>query len=219
MTTTTGRHAARRRGLPGLPLSRRGIRSLAIPLGLVLSGALVWQSSYAAFTATTSNAGNAWQAGTVTIEDNDAGAALFSTTNASGQDLEPGEPSARCIKVTYTGNSDVSVKMYATAVSGDLAPYLKLKVEESTVGELADCSDFATGVTPVVLYNDDTTSKTLSAFGTAHSSFGTGVSSWAPTGTGQFRTYRITTTVVGDNAAQGTSAQATFNWEAQTPLS
>src|SRR4051812_49979753 len=41
----------------------RTVLAAAVPVGLVLSAAVVWQSTSAAFTATASSGGNEWQGG------------------------------------------------------------------------------------------------------------------------------------------------------------
>ncbi len=61
---------------------RRTLLAAAVPVGMVVSGALVWQSSYAAFTSSTANPNNAFTAGSVTLTDNDSNGALFAVTSA-----------------------------------------------------------------------------------------------------------------------------------------
>ena len=74
-----------------MPLPARLIVAvLAVPLGLLGSGALVWQASYAAFTAQTTSPGNSWSTGSVALTDDDAGAAMFSRTG-----LAPGSSGER----------------------------------------------------------------------------------------------------------------------------
>jgi hypothetical protein len=46
---------------------RMQVLLLATPLGILASSALVWQSSYSAFTATTDNTGNTFSTGTVAL--------------------------------------------------------------------------------------------------------------------------------------------------------
>jgi hypothetical protein len=185
---------------------------LAVVAGIALSGALVWQSSYAAFTATTSNPGNSWTAGTIALADNDSGAALF---NASG--LVPGSTGYRCITVDFTGTVGAQVRLYATPVTSGptaLAPYLELTVEEGT-GTTATCSDFAASSTLYGTAPGFDTTKTLSTFTSSHSSHGTGLSAWAPT-TAASRAYRISYRLKDDDAAQGAAASINFVWEART---
>lgn len=46
--------------------------ALASPLAILGAAALVWQSSYAAFSSTTRNSGNGWETGAVAVTDDDA---------------------------------------------------------------------------------------------------------------------------------------------------
>lgn len=177
---------------------------LAVLLGLLGSGVLVWQSSRAAFTATTSNDTNSWAAGTVSVSDDDSGSAMFTATG-----LAPGDTASRCVTVTYTGSLASSVKLYTTAssYSGTLGSYLSLVVEQGTGGSFADCAGFTSSST---VY-----SGTLANFASSATGFGTGVGAFAPTGAGQSSVYRFTYTLADDNAAQGTSGGIGFTWEAQ----
>ena len=70
-------------------------------------GSVVALGAFSAFSSTTSNDNNNFTAGTVTIADNDANAALYTLTNQ-----KPGITTDRCIKVTYTGSLDSDVKLY-----------------------------------------------------------------------------------------------------------
>ncbi len=182
---------------------RRGLVAAAgLWAGLVLAGFTVWRTSSAAFSASTSNAGNSWAAGTVTIGDDDSGSALF---NATG--LTPGATNSRCIVVSYSGSVSAGVRLYGAGVSGGLADYLDLVVEEGSGGSFGDC----TGFTP----SGSLFTGTLTAFASS-TDFATGLGSWSPTGPGQTRTYRFSYAVRSDNAAQGTTGAASFVWEARS---
>jgi hypothetical protein len=198
-------------------MASRSAKVLAatVPLGIVASGVLVWQASFAAFSATTTNPNNTFSAGTVTLtDDHQPSTVLF---NASA--LKPNSTGSSCIKVTYNGNLAANVKLYVksgdlTNTLGDLSPYLTFQVAEGT-GSAADCSDFAGGSN---LYNptgSGDTTKTLSDFAATKTTFGTGVSAFAPTGAGQTKTYKITYWVQDNNLAQGKNNTAKFTWEAQ----
>src|SRR5690606_26071227 len=90
---------------------------------VLLSTSLVYRASTAAFTATTENGTNTWQAGSISLSDDDSGSAMF---NATG--LTPASTGSRCIVVSYTGTVPASVSLWG-AGSGALAPYLTLKIE------------------------------------------------------------------------------------------
>jgi hypothetical protein len=200
-----------------------------VPVGLVLSAAVVWQSTAAAFTASTDNAGNTWQAGSVVLADNDGGSALFDSTRDSA--LQPGSTRPRCIRVDYTGSLPANIKLYVTtpaAGATTLDGYLVMSVERgqdvtAATTVAADCSSgFTPTSTPTFSYNtksaSDPTSdqtKTLSALKSAASDYTTGllVGSAVPQNTSL--TFRITYSVKDDNNAQNTQSMATFTWEAQ----
>lgn len=184
------------------PRVAQHLRWATMPAAFLASAGLVWQASYSAFTATTSNASNNWATASVALTDDDANSAMF---NATG--LQGGSTGSKCIEVTYGSAAAATVKMYSSA-TGTLGSYLNITVEEGTGGTFADCTGFTAGATIFT--------GTLAGFATASNSFATGVGSFAPTASGQSKTYKITYTVQNDNAAQGTSASATFTWEAQS---
>src|ERR1700760_1064735 len=111
------------RSRKGCEMSNRSkvLRTLLV-LGIVacIAGAGV----FSAFSSQTENSGNVITAGTVTLEDNDGGTALYAITNA-----KPGESKTSCIKVTYKGSLPATVKFYSPTTSGslgELAPYENL---------------------------------------------------------------------------------------------
>ncbi|HEY1854896.1 MAG TPA: hypothetical protein VGG40_09940, partial [Solirubrobacterales bacterium] len=100
------------------------IRTLLL-LGVVacIAGAGV----FSAFSSQTDNPGNVVTAGTVVLEDNDSGTALYAMTAA-----KPGESKASCIKVTYQGSLPATVKLFTPSTIGELGPYVELKIEAGT---------------------------------------------------------------------------------------
>jgi hypothetical protein len=204
---TSGRHAATttpvRRGL------WRAAR-LFTPLALFVAVAEVGQSAYATFTSTKNVTSNAFTAGTVSLTDNEASAAMFS---ASG--LAPSSAGSACIQVKYTGSGPVSVKLYvpASGLTGSLGTYLQLKIEQGT-GTALNCSDFVSSST---IYNAATSSSnTLAAFAASSTDFSTGVGSWAPSVANQTMSYRISYVVLRNSSASGTTATVSFTWEADS---
>ena len=179
----------------------------AVVAGLLGSGAFVWQGTNAAFTSTTSNGANNWTAGAVTISDDDSNVAMF---NATG--LVPGSTGSKCIKVTYSGNVTAAVKLYVSASSGTLNPYIDLVVEEGSgggnVGDFSSCGSFS-GST---IYNG-----TLASFGSTKTGFATGVGTFAPTASGQFKVYKFSYTLSAStpDSQQSATAALTFQWESQ----
>jgi len=187
--------------------SSRIATAIALPAAFVAAGLLVSTSSYAAFSDTTSNGQNSWRAGTVQLDDDDAGRALFTAGNA-----KPGDGGTNCIAVTSTGTLASQVRLYAADVSGTagLADHLILRVEQGTGGGSGTCDGFASQRTVF--------DGRLSGFTGTFSSYGSGVTAWSPTGGGsETRTFRITWKLADDapNAVQGATASASFVWEAQ----
>ncbi|OJF09353.1 hypothetical protein [Couchioplanes caeruleus] len=184
----------------------RGTKMLAVALtvtgGIAISSGVMWQASSAAFTANTGNSANTWNAGTVELSDDDNGSAMFSPTN-----LRPGSTGEKCINVSYTGSLAATVKLYGTAVSGDLAPHIDLVIEEGSGGGYGTC----TGFTP----SGTAYTGTLENFGATKNNFANGVGTFAPASADN-KTYHITYTLNAStpDIKQGTSAAATFTWEA-----
>lgn len=181
---------------------------IAVPAALVAAGIVVSSSSYAAFSDTTANEGNSWRAGTVQLDDDAAGRAMFAVPDA-----KPGDSGAHCITVTSTGSLASDVRLYAMDASGsnDLPDHLALVVENGSGGGFGTCDGFQPEGEPMFR-------GTMAQFTAAHSSFGQGVPAWTPTGAEEeSRTFRFSWQLVEDapNGVQGGTASATFVWEAQ----
>ena len=178
------------------------VKSLAVPLALLASGALVSQASYAAFSATTANPSNTWAAGQVALTDDDGGTSpTTGTAMFTASKLKPGSTGQKCIVVSSTSTVASTLKLYSTAVSttNGLSTYLNLTVEEGTGGSFAGgCTGFTAAATDFT--------GTLAGFGTGATAFGSGVGAFALTGTPtETRSYRFTY-----------SLDAAFTWEAQS---
>jgi hypothetical protein len=176
-------------------------------------GSLAAMGVFGAFSSTTTNAGNTITAGTVAIADNDAGAAMYSITNA-----KPGESVSKCIKVTYTGSIDADVHIYTTSTIGALGQYVELTI---TPGSQATSTfPSCTGFTPDsggALYTG-----TLANFATTKNTYANGVVDYPGTGTkwtaNESVVYQVTATLQSSapEAAQGATTGAhTFTWEAR----
>jgi hypothetical protein len=192
--------------------NRSKVLRTALLLGVVacIAGAGV----FSAFSSQTENAGNVITTGTVSIEDNDAGTALYSMTAA-----KPSESKTSCIKVTYKGTLPATVKLFTTSTIGALGPYVNLKVEAGTQtsSTFPTCTEFTPLATGATVYEG-----TLSAFATEHATYATGITT-NPAGATKWETnnalvYRFTATVssTAPNSAQGaTTGSHAFVWEAQ----
>jgi hypothetical protein len=199
--------AAGLRRAPLAPHAASGVvaATVAVALGLIGSGVIVWRGTEAAFTSQTSNAGNSWTAGSVVLADDDTGAALF---NAGG--LFPGAAGSRCITVTYTGSLATNVRLYVAASTDPsaVAQYLDLIIQEGTGGGFGSCAGFSASAS---IYTG-----TLAAFASAASGYSTGVGAWAPGSAGS-RTFQIaySLSAATPTSKQGAAATATFQWESQ----
>ena len=183
-----------------LPTAASGILAkklslTAMVLGLVV--AMVGGGTWAAFSATTSNTGNSFSTGSVTLSNNLGASAMFSVTDMAPLQVEGPE----CIEVTYTGSLDAAVTLYGTTDAGGLDAFLDLVVEKG-----ATCAAF--GV-PDELYNG-----TLAAY---PDDFATGIVDPDATWTsGETAAYQFTVTLQNDPLAQGLDVEQAFTWEART---
>ena len=216
------------------PRARRTVLSVAVPLGLVMSLAVTWNSTHAAFSASTGNVGNSWQTGSVALADSDSEVALFSTDSA----LKPGSTRSRCIRLDYTGSLPADIRMYVGTPPADggtpaagataLDPYLLMSVERgtdvtATTTVAADCTaGFTSTTTPTFLdgatHTDAPTAetaRTLAHLRAQHTDYGTGIVVNPTTAPNTYMTLRITYVLKDDNLAQNKQSSATFTWEAQ----
>jgi hypothetical protein len=176
-------------------------------------GSLAAMGVFGAFSSTTTNAGNTITAGTVAIADNDAGAAMYSVTNA-----KPGESVSKCIKVTYTGSLDADVHIYTSSTIGALGQYVDLTITpgSQTTPTFPSCTGFVAD-SGGALYTG-----TLANFATTKNSYANGVVDYPGTGTkwaaNESVVYQVTATLQSSapEAAQGATTGAhTFTWEAR----
>jgi hypothetical protein len=186
----------------------------ATPVAVIISGALVWSSTNAAFTGQISNGGNSWSTGSVVLTGDDGsssatgsvGTALFSATG-----LTPGASATNCVRVSYSGTLAAAVKMYVApgglTGSAPLAGQITLTVNEGTGGVFNNCAGFVTSGT---IY-----SGTLANLASTKTNFATGAGTWAPP-SAQSKTYQITYTLSASapNSVQSSTAGAVITWEA-----
>lgn len=176
-------------------------------------GTLGGWATFSAFSATTSNAGNSFAAGTVDLSDNDASSFLYQVTNQ-----KPGVATTKCIKVTYTGTLDASVKLYASAV-GVVGQYIDMTVTPGTGSPtFPGCTGF-TADAGGALYTG-----TLKGFADTYTSYDAGLADNPGTATKWVTSdavvYQVSLTLQDNNAANGlTAALSTgshsFTWEAR----
>jgi len=199
---------------------RRALRAAAPVAGLLAAGLLVWQGSYAAFSATTQSNSNAWVTGSLSLT-NDGGTGVFAgTTTATFNELglKPGSTATKCITVKSVGTAVGSLKMYESALV-DSAPSLGAQIQLSILAApvLADvpasCAGFpAVGTTTVAVSTPLTTFPVSYATAVGPVAVATGTI---------FVAYKISYTFVSagsialDNALQGKTVTAGFTWEIQ----
>ncbi|VXC37763.1 conserved exported hypothetical protein [Arthrobacter sp. 9V] len=184
------------------------------PIAILIAGAMVWQGSQAAFTATTRNSGSAWSTGSVTLTDDDLGAAAFTVEN-----IVPGQTGQKCIVVTSNSNVPGEVRAYTQNLISDrgLENRIFFDLEQGTGGSFNDC----TGFTPTA---NTVPELPISTLATQNRDFATGGSSWDTTGTpGETQSYRGTwrfdTTGMTQeqvNALQGARVGIDLVWELQS---
>jgi hypothetical protein len=191
-------------------------RVLATLAVLALAAAVPVGMTFSAFSNTTSDSANSTAAGTVTITDNDANGAMFSTSG-----MIPGSTASACIKVTYTGTLPSLVGMYATTTGSGLGTYLDLTVTRGTIssGSFSACTGFSADATDYlgsgagVVY-----SGTLASY---PSTYAAGISdprtasipeAWT---TNEVHSYKFTVTLQNNPSAANKTASTTFNWESR----
>ncbi len=211
----------------------------AVPLGLLVSAALVWQTSNAAFTATTKNENNRFASGRVTLADNDGAAAMFTLTGVNA--MKPGDSVTRCIRVTYgidsSPNLPMAVRMYGAGYTSPTTPgnggvlgtslnvTIDVAPDQSTWTSFPTCPTID-NTTVTAVYSSTVPSGQSSHPGklegfASYTSWSNGISGQFSTSTTSTSTtsriYRITAGLPSDapDSMQGSTAEITFVWEAQ----
>ncbi|MCZ2830884.1 hypothetical protein O2W14_18745 [Modestobacter sp. VKM Ac-2986] len=208
---------------PSLP-RRRAVRLglvLTPVLAVALGTSVIWQTSYAAFTATTTNGVNNWNSGGVTLVDDDGsnggtGLAMFNVSN-----LKPGMSGEKCIVVTGGGSLAGEVKLYGTGYTTSkpgtadaLAASIDLSITKGTGGSFGGgCGTFSPDPT-----TPNTFTGTLAAFSARNSYSTAGTTLWTTTPNADTsRTFKFNYTLKSDapTGSQNGNASITFVWESQ----
>lgn len=184
--------------------TRKVLRSLVV---ISVVGAVATAGAFSAFSGQTDNPNNQIAAGTVDVQDNDAGGALYSIAAA-----KPNDPKESCIEVKYTGSLPADIKLYRVpGALGSLGPYANLKVEYGTQAtpSFPSCTGFTAAGT---LYDSD-----LPGFATDY----TGGYAATPGADGDWDqnetlVYRVTVSIDNDSNAEGlTTGAHSLRWEAR----
>jgi hypothetical protein len=193
---------------------RKSQKLLLSTIVVGILGSLVALGVFGLFSATTQNAGNEINSGTVALTDNDAGSAAFNIAGA-----KPGDSWTRCIKVSYNGSLPADVRKYVIGGGGQLAPFLHLTTVQGT--EAAAVYPACTGFTPDatngtgITYDGPAlgTPKTTYETGTPVVPFGQAV--WNPGDALVFKS-TLTLDAAAPDLAQGQSSGSfTIFWEAR----
>lgn len=190
-------------------MKRRMRAALASILVVGTVGLVAGAGTFAAFSGTAGNNGNAFAAGTVVLGDNDTGSSMWSVSNRI-----PGNSVTTCIRLTYTGTLDADVKLYSLSAVDTVDQYLSLSIDKGSMPgatSFPTCTGFSSEST---IY-----SGTVQGFKSSTNSYlsGVGANPGAQTRWNQFDTlvYRFTVTLQNNTGAQGLTSTTGFTWEAR----
>lgn len=194
-------------------LKPNNLRLVAAVASLLLVSALIVRTTQAAFTDTTTNAGNDFASGSVSLS-NDLTVPMFDV-GASGDSVEagnlaPDDTVTNCIEVTYSGTidpaSDITIttaNVSTTGIEDDLD--VVVTMGDAGVGCLDGSLD-GTGA------EVNTGGETVGAFGT--------VTTWTPNpegaGDDMTRAFQFDVTLNSSATEQDGTADADFVWTASS---
>ena len=137
--------------------------------------------------------------GSVTLDDDDQGVAMFDIAG-----LAPGHPVSRCLSVAANAGSEAgAVTLHAAGLGGKLAPFLGMTMDVGSGGSFQNCAGFR---------GRRVYEGTLASFADDHSSRASALAT-TPAGDARARTYRFTFDLADDPAAQNLGGVATFVWD------
>ncbi|HET7900844.1 MAG TPA: hypothetical protein VFL59_06615 [Candidatus Nanopelagicales bacterium] len=208
---------------------RRAIRAVAPVAGLLAAGLLVWQGSYAAFSATSTNQSDAWATGQLVLKNNGVAGSFLGTTTTpliNASNIAPGATSfTRCITVESSGTIAGALKFYRGAVSdtnvanpgSNLSSAISVTVDAAAVGAAAVVDPTCAAAGPNIAFPGGSTNvvptTTLAGLPASYAAAGTSMAVAAGT---QRVAYRFTwsfPSTASDNLFQNASTQADLNWE------
>jgi hypothetical protein len=202
---------ARERGLRGVVVRRSWlnvmVRVLPVPLGLVLSGVLVWGATYADWSANTSNGGNVWTSGSIGLA-NDSRVPMFHI-----EQMKPGDSGSNCIQIKSNADTPAALKLYSSSPNWpkNYQSFLNLKIEVGTGGTFGNCAGFVPLGTAFT--------GTLDTFVALHTDYHNGVGPWTlpgrPPNALGFRFSWQFSPAAPNGAQSSDTNEVTFTWEAQ----
>jgi len=210
---------------------RRAVRAVAPVAGLLAAGLLVWQGSYAAFSASTTNQQDSWASGQLVLKNNGVGTTYSATTTTpviNATNIVPGATTfTRCITVESTGTLAGALKFYRGPITdvNTLAPTFNLsdainvKVDAATITNTTTVDPTCTAGTGTVSFPGASSpilgATALSALPTTYA----GAVASVPVAAGTVRVaYRLTwsfPSTANDNSYQAASTKADLSWEIQ----
>ena len=182
-------------------------RVLASLAAVAMVGVVGVMGTSAALSDTTTNEANEFNAGAIDLTDNDGETFMYQVDNAL-----PGSSIDRCIKVSYTGTLDSTVKLFMSTPIGAVGPYVDLRVEAGTqaTSTFPNCTGFTPAATVFT--------GTLAGFQTTHGAAASGLA-YSPNGAGPWRNndsvvYRVTLTLQNTARPAGAdfSGTHTYTW-------
>jgi hypothetical protein len=189
-----------------------GVKKLLGSLTAVtLVGVVGFFGTQAAISDATENPGNEFNAGAIDLEDNDSGTYMYQVDN-----VQPGDSIERCIRVSYTGTVDSTVKLFMTTPLDGLAPYVDMTVDVGTQGAATfpNCTGFTS--------TSNIYTGTLDGFQATHANAAGGLA-YSPNGASPWTdtdsvVYRVTLTLQNVARAPGDdfSGTHTYSWQADT---
>jgi len=194
------------------PARTRGTGKLFGSLAAVaLVGVVGFVGTQAAISDTTDNPGNQFNAGAIDLVDNDGGNYMYQVNN-----VQPGESVSQCIRVSYSGTLDSTVKLFMDTPIDALGPYVDLTVEAGTqaTSSFPTCTGFSSAAN---LYTG-----TLSGFQATYPDATNGLAynpnggpSWTD---GDSVVYRVTLTLstTARQPGEDFSGTHTYSWQADT---
>ena len=207
----------------------------ALAAAMLITGGMVYNASYAAFSATTTNPGNTWSTGTIAITNDQNAAAVFNLTtvkpDTTTSTLNPPGTGAftasnansggsACIKVTYTGTSTADIKLYATLTNtgtdGGLGQFLLFDIDTGT--NTAPGADPTCATYTSTTYLHGTATNTNVYLNAVPTTYGTALAGWNAATNNTSKWYRLSWLLPASvaNTAQNEQVQATFTWEARS---
>ena len=183
---------------------------MTIAVVVVLVGLMVL-GTFAAFTATTTNSGNKIDSGTVKIDQHSGATAIYNVTNQ-----KPGQATARCIRIQYTGSLASNVKFFISSGAVTNGTFFNLQVERgsglSAPAADMNCTGFVSGTIPFG-------PAALGTFPTTSAAGIDGKAGGSPWNASDTVDYRFTITQNDDPTANAhttvsSSGAHSFTWEA-----